>query len=219
MTKPKLFVIIGIVILIVLGSGGAYYFYTKYNEVTKKVAGNSSQDDTDATIAKVASLVEVPAGETPSVATVKDVEKIVDQPFFTRAQNGDKVVLYPKAQIAILYRPSTGKVVEVSPITATPAENISISILNGTDTAGLASTAANKLAAKFPELKIVQKLNASKNDYQKTLVYDISGQNQELAGNIAGELGGEIVNSIPEGEKLPVDTGIKILIILGSDFK
>lgn len=63
--------------------------------------------------------------ETPNLATVQDVSKVKDQLFFQRAQNGDKVLLYVKAGRAVLYRPTTGKVINLAPInsdTETPQE-------------------------------------------------------------------------------------------------
>jgi hypothetical protein len=64
-------------------------------------------------LAKVGKLMDVP-DETPTVATVSDVSKLSNQEFFKKAQNGDKVLIFPKAQKAILYRPATNKIVEVA---------------------------------------------------------------------------------------------------------
>jgi hypothetical protein len=59
----------------------------------------------------------LPSGEEPTIATVVDVRKLLQQSFFLHAKNGDKVLLYPKAQIAYLYRPSIDKIITVSPLT------------------------------------------------------------------------------------------------------
>lgn len=71
------------------------------------------QAEADSIIAEVGKLIDIPS-ETPTVATVSDIEKLKDQPFFKNAQNGDKVVIFAKAQKAIIYRPSTKKIVEVA---------------------------------------------------------------------------------------------------------
>lgn len=72
----------------------------------------------DALISKVGALMQLPADETPTIANVSDVEAAKKQSaFFTNAQNGDKVLLYAKAGQAILYRPSTNKIVLVAPLT------------------------------------------------------------------------------------------------------
>lgn len=60
--------------------------------------------------------IDLPTDETPSIAEIKDVTKLSDQPFYAIAQNGDKVLVYQKAGKALLYRPSTKKVIEYTPV-------------------------------------------------------------------------------------------------------
>jgi hypothetical protein len=64
----------------------------------------------------VGALVDLPSGETPTVATVSDSAKLKEQAFFELAQNGDKVLIYSKAKKAYLYRPSTNKMVNIAPV-------------------------------------------------------------------------------------------------------
>lgn len=66
--------------------------------------------------AAISEFMELPADETPTVATVVDAEKVREQSFFRNAANDDKVLLFATAGKAILYRPSTNKVIEVAPI-------------------------------------------------------------------------------------------------------
>lgn len=63
--------------------------------------------------------IDLPTDETPSIAEIKDVTKLSDQPFYAIAQNGDKVLVYQKAGKALLYRPSTKKVIEYTPVNIT----------------------------------------------------------------------------------------------------
>jgi hypothetical protein len=58
----------------------------------------------------------LPENESPMVATVTEKEKVNDQPFFTRAEDGDVLLAYTKSMKAILYRPSEHKIIEVAPI-------------------------------------------------------------------------------------------------------
>ena len=67
---------------------------------------------------RIGGFMELPAGEQPTLATVADQEKLKGQEFFTHAQNGDKLLIYSKAKKAILYRPSTGKIIEVTNLTS-----------------------------------------------------------------------------------------------------
>ncbi len=71
---------------------------------------------------KVGKYLELPSGETPTVATVKNVEQLNNQTFFERAKNGDKILVYPSAKRAVLYRPSTNKVIEYAPIETSPGQ-------------------------------------------------------------------------------------------------
>ena len=74
-------------------------------------------------ITKVGVLMKLPAGETPTVAAVSDAAAAKKQsPFFANAANGDKVLLYVKAGEAILYRPSTNKIILVAPLTFNSAQ-------------------------------------------------------------------------------------------------
>lgn len=76
------------------------------------------QQQTDALVSKVGALIPLPAGEQPTVANVSDAAKAKQQSaFFNNAVNGDRLLMYVKAGRAILYRPSTDKIVLVAPLT------------------------------------------------------------------------------------------------------
>lgn len=59
---------------------------------------------------------KLPQGEIPTVATVSDVSKLPNTPFFTNAQNGDKVLIYGGSGKAYLYRPSTKEIIQESSV-------------------------------------------------------------------------------------------------------
>lgn len=67
---------------------------------------------------KIGRTMELPSGEQPSLATVSDKNKLKGQDFFSRARNGDKLLIYSKARKAILYRPLEGKIIEVTNLTS-----------------------------------------------------------------------------------------------------
>lgn len=54
--------------------------------------------------------------ERPTLATVSDTEKLKGQEFFKNAENGDKVLIFPKAGRALIYRPSTDQVIEYAKV-------------------------------------------------------------------------------------------------------
>lgn len=68
------------------------------------------------TVEEVGKVVSLPEGEDPVVATVTDKEKLKDQPFFAKAENGDKVLIYAKARRIYLYRPGDNKLLEAAPL-------------------------------------------------------------------------------------------------------
>lgn len=74
------------------------------------------QKEIEDTLARVGRLILLPEGETPTLATVTDTEKLKGQAFFVNAKAGDKVIIYTNAKKAILYRPSENKIIEVAPL-------------------------------------------------------------------------------------------------------
>lgn len=104
-----------IIVVIVLGIGAYYFLIYQKNQ-------KSSQDPTQAAvieaqnlIEKIGKFIELP-NEQPQIATVSDASRLPNQPFFAKAKNGDKVLIYNIAKKAILYRPSTNKIIDVAPL-------------------------------------------------------------------------------------------------------
>ncbi len=108
-----LFLTVGV--LAIGGIGGSYYFYGKYKAL-KANPNMEAQKQTDQLISAVGKLMELPKGEMPTVATISDKTKLDNQVFFATAENGDVLFAYTTAMKAILYRPSTNKIINVAPI-------------------------------------------------------------------------------------------------------
>ncbi len=104
-----------LIVLVIVFAGATFYFYSQYASLKTDPAKNTKAE-TDKLVSQVSRLIILPVGEDPTVATVTDVEKLKDQPFFTNAKNGDKVLIYTQAKKAILFDPSANKIVEVAPI-------------------------------------------------------------------------------------------------------
>lgn len=111
-------VIVVLIVLLCLAIAVAGYFYYQ----SQYVVPAKSEADEIANLTKVVgSMIVLPEGETPTLATVTDKEKLASQPFFQKAENGDKVLIYTNSGRAILYRPSTqwyknGKIVDVTTV-------------------------------------------------------------------------------------------------------
>lgn len=76
----------------------------------------------------VGALIDLPTDETPTIATVSEPEKLKDQPFFAKAQAGDKVLIYANAKKAVLFNPTLNKVMDITQLTldttSTPTEDV-----------------------------------------------------------------------------------------------
>jgi hypothetical protein len=118
---------IGVVLVIGLLIAVVAYFYYDYAEAKKQVMElNKQLTATPSTptrvetladlIAEVSRLIVLPTDETPTIATVNDLQKLQGQQFFVNAKVGDKVLIYTKAKKAILYDPQNQKIVEVAPL-------------------------------------------------------------------------------------------------------
>lgn len=118
MNAKKIFFIILFLLLIIgvgVASYGAYYFYSQYQSL-KENPEMVAQEEERIVLESLSKLIELPEGETPSIATILDIEKLMDQPFFAKANNGDKIIIYSQARKAILWRPSSNKIIEVAPL-------------------------------------------------------------------------------------------------------
>lgn len=206
---PVFTIIIIIAFLASVGIGG-YYFY-QY----KKVVNNpdaASEQELSGILEKVNKLMDLPQDETPTLATVLNKDELKDQDFFIKAENGDKVLVYVQNKKAVLYRPSTNKIIEVMPVYNDETEQAAasgaissspkVALYNGSGESGITSDAETKIKEKIANVEITTKENASKSDYSKTIVVDLNGSMAEQAKTIADALGGE-VGSMPEGETKP----------------
>lgn len=96
-------------------AGAAGWFGWQYYHAQSRLTAATAQT-ADTILKRVGALINLPAGETPTIATVEDRSKLVDQAFFSQAQNGDKLLIYTKAKKAIIFRPSNNKIINVGPI-------------------------------------------------------------------------------------------------------
>lgn len=231
LSKIQTIAVVFFSIIIFTAVGTSVYFYSKYKSSQGSVAGTS--DDVKQLTAKVSKLIEIPTDEEPAIATVNDVTKLRDQPFFAKAKNGDKVLVFAKAQKAILYDPVANKIIEVGPVTLPtptgPAENpsggtpssalvsptqtstVAVAIYNGTQTPSLTDAVKNLIQEKTQNVEIIQTTQASKNTYEKTIVVDLKGTKKESAKTLAELVSGE-VGDLPQGEKKPQNADFLVII-------
>jgi hypothetical protein len=240
MRKSVLYLLIVVAIASIIGP--SIYFYSKYrrevylsNNPTEK-----AKEEQKLVLDKVTKLTELPTGETPTIATISDRDKLAGQPFFANAVNGDKVIFYPTSKRAIIYRPSTNKIIDMSQVnvtdTTTPAPqaittgvpalsntpaqqtqptNLRIAIYNGTTTPKLANTAEKAITQSMAYVTVTTKDNAKNQEYNQSIVVDLTGARGEQAKTLATLVNGN-VTTFPSGETRP---DADILIIIGKSYK
>ena len=207
-----------LLIVAVIAAGVFYFQNYKTQQAYKALKENPTlgvQTEIKDLVAKVGTLIALPENEQPTIATVTDNKKLKDQAFFAKSENGDKVLIYTGAKKAILYRSSTNKIIDVAPVSIGQQQKpptLRVALYNGTVTAGATNTIEKELKEKANNVEIVTKDNAKKDDYVKTLVIDISGNQKDLAQQLANLLDANLAQ-LPEGEVKP---NADILIIIGN---
>ena len=119
--KKKKMILIGIGVITLIVVLLIAFFTVRYQNAQKEIERLTNpqeavKEEKKQLQDKVGKLVALPEGETPTIATVSDVNKLKSQAFFAKAENGDKVLIYTQAKKAVLYRPSINKVIEVAPV-------------------------------------------------------------------------------------------------------
>jgi hypothetical protein len=225
-TFPWGVIILSLLLLCAIGVAGYFYYQLKW---APQIESAQEIEDLTTTIGE---FIELPTNETPTLATVTDREKLADQTFFLKAENGDKVLIYSNSGRAILYRPSSKKVIDMTTVNVaktdtaapeeaptpeapkteeTPAESASsVTLYNGSTTVGATTGIEQKITEEFESLKVAAKGSAKKKDYEGILVVDIAGKYSTDAQKLATLLGGT-VGDLPEGEVQP-ETDLAVII-------
>lgn len=119
-------IVLGILLGALIALIPSYYFYSKYQDTQKKLKNPQlvSQEEVKKVTKSLSVLMALPKDETPELATIADVSKLQKEPFFQKAKNGDKILIYLKARKAILYRESINKIVDVASINIQKSEQV-----------------------------------------------------------------------------------------------
>ncbi len=183
-----------------------------------KAATLKGKDAMRRSVDAVSQLMLLPAGETPTYGTVTDKNKLKNQTFFRKAENGDEVLIYEKAKVTILYRPSIHKIVNVGPLvvgsSGSPYVTSRFAIKNGTDKPELETKMAAQIKQAYPNARITSIEKASRS-YPTTITIDLTKKNQPLDEQIADSLHIQ-PGKVPLGEPTPETD---FLIIIGQDYE
>jgi hypothetical protein len=112
-------IVLGIVALVVI----ALIAYGMMNSKVGPTAGAPGAPEgldaaqTAEIVAKLSAVTQVPTDETPMTQVIKGAEMLKKtQPFLENANDGDVIVLYPKAGLAFLFRPGTNEIIAAGPL-------------------------------------------------------------------------------------------------------
>lgn len=177
-----------------------------------------NKKEIDEVVGKVGKLIVLPTDQQPTVATIQDVTALAkEQPFFSGAENGDKLLLYPDK--AIIYSVKYEKLVNVGPVynqggqTTKPIENLSNKLIadvrNGSEKVGLGRTLADSLISKGL-CHVGEVTNAGKSSYSKIILVNLKNKDVSV---LEKELGVKAVAGLPEGE---APSNADVLIIVGN---
>jgi hypothetical protein len=188
----------------------------KKSQNTPAVKAEEIEQANKELVTAVGRLLVLPTDESPTIATVTDLAKLQDQPFFANALVGDRVLIYANAKKAILYRESENKVIELAPLNIGTQENpqkLNLEIRNGSGKNGLAVEFKNRLSAKS-EFNVFRLSNA-KALYPKTQIIILD---KTVSENLLSELkqlsDGAVVYALPQGEAISL---AQVVLILGQD--
>lgn len=233
--------IVVLIILLCLAVGIASYFY--YQLKNAGVAKVEVEETTEL-IKTIGKTLELPEGEVPTLATVTDREKLAEQPFFQKAENGDKVIIYTNSGRAILYRPSTKKIVDMTTVNVntpapTDAPQPSESVTAAMPAPGAPPDTVEKVVVQNVPIALYN--GSTKVGATNTLEDEIKAQfdtvevvtkdkavKNDYQGNLVIDLSGSnadlaksiaesfagTVGTLPDGETAPA--GTDILIIVGN---
>lgn len=198
--------------------------------------GVNIEKETIDLVTLVGKLIELPENEKPTIGTLSDLTAIKDQPFFAKAEGGDKLLIYPEAKKTYLYRPSTNKLINVGPVsfsspkpsaspqptpttalslaTPQPEQSFKFTILNGTKKAGLAKNFEAEVLKKLMPSSIVIKKGDAKGDYSKSIIIDVNNSKDNVIEQVSDLFNLERA-VLPENETKPETADF--LIILGTD--
>nr|MBP9728103.1 hypothetical protein [Candidatus Moranbacteria bacterium] len=93
--------VMGFLLFLALGAAG--YFYYQYTHTAQVAEAREIRE----LATKIGKVIALPEQEVPTLATVTNKDKLDSQPFFQKAENGDKILIYATAGQVVLFRPST----------------------------------------------------------------------------------------------------------------
>lgn len=116
--KKKLVIGFSVVGIVIILFGVLYWQWVRMRNTATDpaVQKETARLENQALIILVKRHILLPENEAPTIATIDNAQDLAnEQDFFKNAQNGDKLLIYPKAKQAFIYSPSRDVVVVMGP--------------------------------------------------------------------------------------------------------
>ncbi len=211
--SKKMFIILGVVI-VALAAAAAYFFW-QFQQA--KANPNAENEETSKRVVmQIGRLYALPTDEQPTVARVEDKDKLKEQSFFNKSENGDYIVIYKNNKLALLYREKDNKLINVGPISAgeQTAAKPNVVIMNGSGDAAKLGKAVAKVGGVASVTVGSSNTDAKNKNTAQTIVVDVGGSHGDSAAAVAQALGAQVV-AMPAGETAPA--GADIIVIVGKN--
>lgn len=115
--KIAIVALVGMVIIFAISAG--FFIWQQKNTKTQAAPKKETAEQTSTRILReVSKIYALPKDEEPSVAAIEDSSKLNGQTFFDQAQDGDYLLVYPDAKLALIYRAQVGQLINVGPISS-----------------------------------------------------------------------------------------------------
>lgn len=238
----RYFLILLVVVLLIGLSVASYSYYQAQNKIKKLSDPQARLEMEKQQVADILKqvgrhIILPKSDEIPTVANINNAEMLAkEQAFYSGAQNGDKVIVYIKSKIAIVYSPERDIIVNMGPVLLNNNENatstsaisnkavepiitpaptttqklpeiISLDIRNGSKVVNGAKNFADSLPTD--RYKIDNLGNAVNKNYTENIIVNL---NNSDVSDLSSRLKAKVVTDVPAGE---ATTKSNILVILG----
>ncbi|WP_336651325.1 MULTISPECIES: hypothetical protein [unclassified Leucobacter] len=122
MQRPMLVLIsLGVVLVLGLGTLVAVQF-AQLQQLRDPAAAEAAQSESAKQVVQRAGKLMLLPDEEATIATVEDAKSLASQAFFAKTKKGDKVLIFPEAELAVIYRPAADVIVNAGPLVLNAAE-------------------------------------------------------------------------------------------------
>jgi hypothetical protein len=205
---PTAQLILIMVIVVLLAYIGYMRFGGKDVSKLSKNIENLNKKEQQDVLDKLKKIIILP-DETPVLATVLDKESLKEQPFFKDSINGDKILIFPKAKKAVVYRVSENKIVNVGPIAvdqkAAVLPKAKVAVVTRAKSSTNYDQFISQLDSNFAAVtEVADRTNSTiSKDLTDSFIFDKSTKFTETKKQLIDKLGLKEANSAPDGDVMP----------------